>query len=197
MAPEKLVRNGLGSAPEVANPCLRRGRDLDALWVRAKTDDDIALRDCGCQEPIRIRDIAQFGTKHCVTRRLRPMSQDPAGGSPVGLGKQHVEYDGGRAGIRQIGEQPRDKRPRPRPLTQTLKAFVVDIDHSDRHVRRRSRFYALKGIENAMPGIFQNRRIDRTQKRCKPPASIPAAPTAGISSWIVDGLTTDQQASHC
>ena len=84
-----------------------------------------------------------------------------AGIEPVGFREHDVEGDHGGAELGQVGDQIRDVRPRPWPLSELGQALFVDIDNGDRPCGLDPRLDDLKRIEGPDPKLLDRRRDRR------------------------------------
>src|SRR4029079_1328817 len=57
-----------------------------------------------------------------------------------------------------------DARARPRPLTEAVQAFLVNVDDDNRPLRRLARMQDLKEVKDADTKLLQQDRIGKSQR---------------------------------
>jgi hypothetical protein len=95
------------------------------------------------------------------------ISSRDGGIEPVRLRKYRVETDHDGAQPGQFGDQGCNPRPRPWPLAELLKAFVVDIDDRHRPCGLLAGIDTLEEIEGPDPNFLDGSRIGDA-KSCEP-----------------------------
>ena len=126
-------------------------------------DHDARFLDRIGQHLLVRRKLEQIGL-HRV-RQVGIVLGHPVGRKPVRLGEDDVEADDDGAHGGQSVDQPRHFGARPRPLSDKLKALLVDVDNRDRLLRRRARVKALEDVEALVADAGDEKRIGHAQAK--------------------------------
>jgi hypothetical protein len=126
--------------PGAACLCHREGKARFA-------DHDTRFTEGVGEHRIIARQRTQLGPCRFVKVAVRVRGN--ARRHPVGLRENHVERHHQRAHLSQTRNNVGDARARPRPLTDAVQAFFVNIDDDDRPLRCVARVQHLKEIEDA------------------------------------------------
>jgi hypothetical protein len=142
---------------------LVEGRDF--LGQARLAEHDAGSLDGVGKDLVVARQRAQLGAGFLV--EIAERVGRIGGVEPVRLRKHRVERDHDGAQSGQLGDEGCDPGPRPWPLAELLKAFVVDIDDGNRPCGLLARIDALERVKGPDPNFLDRSRIGDA-KGCEP-----------------------------
>src|SRR5262249_24001736 len=124
-------------------------------------EDNSRLAQCIGEDSVVARQGAQFRARVVIKIAKRIGGQ--VGRHPVRLSEHNVERNHEGSHLCEPGNEVGDARAVPRPLSDSLETFFVDIDNDDRPFGRLAWRKHLKEVENADAQLLNRERIGNPQ----------------------------------